>query len=69
MAGSIGRASVLTGALMIGLATAQAADFTVIESKDPKLHFKSITLPDGKSVTYTHGSDRARSAILPIRRT
>ena len=55
MAGSIGRASILTGALMIGLATAQAADFTVIESKDPKLHFKTITLPDGKSVTYTHG--------------
>jgi len=35
--------------------SAMAADFQVLTSKDPKLQWKSVTLPGGKQVTYTLG--------------
>ncbi len=36
-------------------AIASAADVTVLTSKDPRLVWKSVTLPGGKQTTYTHG--------------
>ena len=49
------RMGIALAALMIGSVAAEAADLQVLTSKDAKLAWKSVKLPDGRSATYTLG--------------
>ena len=49
------RTGIALAAVLISSIAAEAADFQVLTSKDPKLAWKSVELPGGKTATYTLG--------------
>jgi hypothetical protein len=49
------RTGIALAAVLISSVAAEAADFQVLTSKDPKLAWKSVELPGGKTASYTVG--------------
>ncbi len=49
------RTGIALAAVLISSVAAEAADFQVLTSKDPKLAWKSVELPGGKTANYTLG--------------
>ncbi len=63
------RTGIALAAVLISSVAAEAADFQVLTSKDPKLAWKSVELPGGKTANYTLGmrrrSTRSSSTARP----